>query len=244
MASQTFDENVRVHIGSHVQAPPDWINFDASPTLRLQRLPLVGGFLHRLSGMPDRFPDAVRYGDITKGLPFEDGSVSAVYASHVLEHLSFEDFYAALEETRRILRPGGVFRLIVPDLAGRARRYLAAHEKGDAAAAERFMRETLLGRVSRPKSLKARAKALFGNEVHLWMWDEPSMQAALTAVGFADVRRCAIGDAANPAFGSVERHGRFFDHDLDDLPECAMECRKASIADEARPRTPAHAAAA
>ncbi len=237
-------EAVRVHIGSHVQAPADWINFDASPTLRLQRVPLIGGFLHRLSGMPDLFPDAVRYGDITKGLPFEDGSVSAVYASHVLEHLSHEDFYRALDETRRILKPGGVFRLIVPDLAGRARRYLAAYERGDGAAAERFMRETLLGRVSRPKSLKAQAKALFGNEVHLWMWDEPSMRAALSVVGFADIRRCAIGDASDPAFSSVERRGRFFDHDLEDLPECAMECRKASVAAEVRPHDAARATAA
>lgn len=235
---------IRVHYGSHVYAPADWINFDASPTLLLQRLPLIGGVLHKLSGMPEKFPAAVRYGDITRGLPFENGSVSAVYASHVLEHLSHEDFYAALEETHRMLRPGGVFRLIVPDLAGRARRYLEAHERGDGAAAERFMRETLLGRQSRPKTLKARAKALFGNEVHLWMWDEPSMRAALSAVGFGDIRMCKMGDAEDAAFRSVESRNRFFDEDLDGLPEVAVECRKTDVAASERSRGALHAAAA
>lgn len=238
------DTPMRVHYGSHVHAPEDWANFDASPTLLLQRLPLIGGTLHRMSGMAEKFPPSVRYGDITRGLPFEDGSVSAVYASHVLEHLSHEDFYAALEETHRMLRPGGVFRLIVPDLAGRAQRYLDGHARGDGAAAERFMRETLLGRQSRPKSLKARAKALFGNEVHLWMWDEPSMRAALSAVGFGDIRLCKIGDADDPAFRSVERRNRFFDEDLGGLPEVAMECRKTAVAASERSRGALRAAAA
>lgn len=230
MVNAANTDVIRVHYGCHVVAPADWENFDASPTLLAQRTPLIGGLLHKISGMPVRFPDSVRYGDITKGLPFADGTVSALYASHVLEHLSHEDFHAALRESYRILKPGGVFRLIVPDLAGRARRYLDAYDKGDPGAAERFINETLLGRQSRPKTLKAHLKAMFGNEVHLWMWDEPAMRAALASAGFADIRRCALGDAEDPAFKSVENPGRFADFDLGGLPECAIECRKPALA--------------
>jgi Methyltransferase domain len=53
-----------------------------------------------------------------------DGIAEGVYASHVLEHLSYDDFWIALRNTHRLLKPGGIFRLVVPDLEIRARKYL------------------------------------------------------------------------------------------------------------------------
>ena len=47
-------------------APKGWRNFDASPTLRFERLPLIGWLYTRNS---QRFPENVEYGDIVKGLP-------------------------------------------------------------------------------------------------------------------------------------------------------------------------------
>ena len=98
--------------------------FDNSPTLRIERIPIVGKILGRISGNGQRFPSDVRYGDICKGLPVVDGTVKGAYASHVLEHLSLEDFRVALVNTYRMLEPAGRFRLIVPDLEARARIYL------------------------------------------------------------------------------------------------------------------------
>src|ERR1700735_18590 len=123
-----------VHYGCALSAPPEWLNFDASPTLRLQSLPLVG----RLAGGPG-FPPNVHYGDIVRGLPVAQRSCRAVYCSHVLEHLSLHDFRTALLNTRRLLVDGGIFRLVVPDLKVAAQRYLA---DGSDAAALRFMEET------------------------------------------------------------------------------------------------------
>jgi predicted SAM-dependent methyltransferase len=47
--------------------------------------------------------------------PFADGSVDLVYASHCLEHFSYNRVPAVLAEWRRVLKPGGVLRLGVPD---------------------------------------------------------------------------------------------------------------------------------
>ena len=110
-----------VQFGCGACAPATWTNFDASPTLRLQRIPLLGAVLTR--GGP-RFPRGARYGDIVRGLPVEPGSCRAVYCSHVLEHLSLEDFRTALRNTFSCLRPGGIFRLVVPDFERLAREYL------------------------------------------------------------------------------------------------------------------------
>ena len=48
---------------------------------------------------------------------FADQSVEQVYASHVLEHLGYqEDLVTALKEIRRVLKPGGILKMSVPDL--------------------------------------------------------------------------------------------------------------------------------
>lgn len=44
----------------------------------------------------------------------------------------------------QLLRPGGVFRLVVPDLAWRARNFIEAHECGKPDAADEFMKTTYL----------------------------------------------------------------------------------------------------
>ncbi|MEX1108564.1 MAG: methyltransferase domain-containing protein [Dongiaceae bacterium] len=56
---------------------------------------------------------------------FATGSVSTIYASHVLEHLGFrEALPRALIEIRRVLNPGGPFLMSVPDLAVLSRLFL------------------------------------------------------------------------------------------------------------------------
>ena len=62
--------------------------------------------------------------DIRRGLPFEDGYFDAVYHSHVLEHLTAEVGEHFLYECLRVLRPGGVLRIVVPDLETIASLYL------------------------------------------------------------------------------------------------------------------------
>jgi len=66
--------------------------------------------------------------DLRRGLPFGDGEVDAVYHSHVLEHLSRRDAVALVNECARVLAPGGVLRVGVPDLEELARQYLSALE--------------------------------------------------------------------------------------------------------------------
>ena len=50
-----------------------------------------------------------------KKIPLKSGSLDRIYTSHCLEHLSEETVLHILSECRRMLRQGGVFRVIVPD---------------------------------------------------------------------------------------------------------------------------------
>lgn len=56
-------------------------------------------------------------------LPYEDQSVSLIYASHVLEHFGRWEMHDVLHEWYRVLVPGGVLRLAVPDFAACAKIY-------------------------------------------------------------------------------------------------------------------------
>jgi predicted SAM-dependent methyltransferase len=48
---------------------------------------------------------------------FPDGSAVEIYASHVYEHLGYQDeLHQAFREARRVLMPGGRLRISVPDL--------------------------------------------------------------------------------------------------------------------------------
>ena len=124
-----------VQYGCGFSAGDGWLNFDASPTLWIERLPVVGKLVSRaLAGNARHFPDDVEFGDIRKGPLVAPGSADAVYALHVLEHLSLDDFRTAIRNTHVMLAPGGVFRLIVPDLLARAKRYVRDAETDPRAA--------------------------------------------------------------------------------------------------------------
>jgi predicted SAM-dependent methyltransferase len=62
--------------------------------------------------------------DLRKPLPFADGEFDIVYHSHVLEHFSKIDATRFLRECWRVLKPGGLCRIAVPDLEGIATFYL------------------------------------------------------------------------------------------------------------------------
>lgn len=202
-----------VQYGCGLSAPQGWRNFDASPTLRLQRLPIIGGLVTR--GRV-RFPANVAYGDVVRGLPLADASCDGIYCSHVLEHLSLADFRTALRESRRVLKPGGLFRGVMPDLAVIARAYVADPAPG---AAVDFMNSTLLGAERRPRGLRGLVEEYFGNSRHLWLWDYKAAAAELEEAGFRDIRPAQFGDAAEPAFALVEEADRWQD-------ALGFECRR------------------
>jgi predicted SAM-dependent methyltransferase len=67
--------------------------------------------------------------DVRRPLPFPDHSFRAAYSSHLLEHLEPEVAGDLLAEMFRVLQPGGVIRIAVPDLEGICRAYLARLEE-------------------------------------------------------------------------------------------------------------------
>jgi len=205
MSNGYFMNNEYVQYGCGMSAPKSWKNFDASPTLRFERMPIIGKLYTKNSS---RFPENVEFGDIVRGLPVTTDSCIGVYCSHILEHLCLEDFREALKNTYKILKYGGCFRLVLPDLEYSIKQYLD-NSNSSTDASLSFLRETYLGKEKRSRGLKGFIAEWLGNSQHLWMWDYKSISLELKNEGFTNIRRANFGDSTDLMFNDVEDEGRW-----------------------------------
>lgn len=192
-----------VQYGCGLSVARGWRNFDGSPRLRIEKVPVVGRVLTRNRRL---FPDEVEFGDIVSGLPVEAASCKGLYCSHVLEHLCLKDCQQALRNSWALLQPGGIFRLVIPDLKASIQHYL---DNPSPQASSDFMRETSLGLETRPRNLAGLLSSWLGNSPHLWMWDARGMEQALADAGFVEIRQATFGDGSDPMFANVEERIRW-----------------------------------
>ena len=150
--------------------------------------------------------DEVLVHNLKKGIPAPDSTVDAVYHSHVLEHVDREAVPGFFAEILRVLKPGGVHRVVVPDLERYAREYLDSLERGltdpqarashDATVSQmilQMVRREPYGTSQQPPLQRRLENLLLGDarkrgESHVWMWDRVNLPAALERAGFTDVQ--------------------------------------------------------
>lgn len=112
-------ENKRlVNLGCGSRYHPIWINIDIAPCCS----------------------DVIPH-DLSKNIPLESSSCDVVYHAAVLEHIRPADTKAFLGECKRVLKPGGILRVGVPDLESMCQLYLAKLQtaaNGDNLAAHEY----------------------------------------------------------------------------------------------------------
>lgn len=111
--------------------------------------------------------------DVSKLTMYADESVGLIYASHVLEHFGRHEYKHVLKEWHRVLCPGGVLRLAVPDFSAVAALY---YEQG--------LLDGLSGLVGLVSGGQRDA-----SDYHKMIFDERLLGQALQEVGFKQVRR-------------------------------------------------------
>jgi SAM-dependent methyltransferase len=141
------DGKLRLHVGCGMIDAPGFVNVDlfAAPHVHVQ------SSIDDLSIFPD-------------------GCADLVYACHCLEHFGFRHTAFVLEEWARVLRPGGVLRIAVPDFAVIARAY-------GAGVGLRTLQSLLLGGQD------------YRLNFHAAVFDEPMLGDLMGRVGVADIRR-------------------------------------------------------
>jgi len=148
-------------------------------------------------------PEDVIVQDLRRGIPFEEGTFDLVYHSHLLEHIDHEQVLDFLRECYRVLKRGGVLRVVVPDLESWARHYVASldsqprsastaeHEQIIAGLLEQMVRRIPTTRDAQPRFVRFLESAFLGDSLstgwaHRWMYDQYTLGALLLRAGFSE----------------------------------------------------------
>jgi len=197
------DGEVKINLGCGPATLPGFDNIDNSPSVFLARHPLLKKLLYKLRVISKQhyetpWPRDIIWRDASRRLPYADDAVDKLYSSHFLEHLKRDKAVAVLEECRRVLKPGGIFRLVVPDLHYHARRYveetdaLLAADSAERETLDRFMYTVSGGYTHRRRS------------AHYYMYDWPTFKLLLTKLGFVNVEQKGYQQSADPELAALD----------------------------------------
>ena len=177
-------KNLQLHIGSGPYNLDSWINLDIFPA--------------QLST------------NVLWGLPFTDGQCRFVFLSHLLEHLFYPtDAMGLLNDIYRILEPGGVVRIVVPDIE----QCLRAYQEGNREFFDKRVEHWGVGdgNATRLEHFLSYAGAgpdpawLF--EAHKFGYDFETLERALQRAGFKTIIRSRFMASEHVAL-QVDEHSQ------------------------------------
>lgn len=176
-----------LQLGCLGEVAPGWVNTDVTPHIWVARVPGLARLLRATRMITaDRYAQhrrgvysQVRYLNVGKRFPFADASFDNVFSAHMLEHLYRAEAENCVREAYRVLRPGGVFRVLVPDLDRLVRNYDEAHP------------EPMLQKIYENTQRRDKNR-------HHWMYTASSLANVLRGAGFTQVERCTYRQGRCP----------------------------------------------
>lgn len=172
---------VRIHLGCGPVRLEGWVNVDLDAAVT---------------------PDLVA--DLGRPFPFADGCASLIHAEGVMCQLDLGGGYRFLRECRRLLVPDGRVRLLTPDLAAFARRYLADYESGGRGLVDLWHHGTGL-----PLRTDTPCEVLNVGlrDFHGFMYDDATLEIVARECGF-DPRRVEFRESEVPELRGIDQRSR------------------------------------
>lgn len=164
----------RLHWGCGPITPVGWLNSDVS-----------------------NYPGVDLVADIRDGLPIADNTFDYIVAIHVLPEIPYGDLDRTLTELRRVLKPGGVLRLSLPDMD----LALRAYQNGDV---DYFLIDDSIVRSLAGKMIVQ--LTWYGRSRCMFTWDFAA--ELLNRNDFRDVARCSYRHTASDFAGIIELDDR------------------------------------
>ncbi|HEY7292956.1 MAG TPA: methyltransferase domain-containing protein [Vicinamibacterales bacterium] len=188
MAGDSVPAGLWINIGSGPGNADGWIGVDGSWQALFAGRPRLARIASRLVRRPvGAWPAGIVRSNLRRRLPFDDESAAVVYSSHTLEHLHRNEAVRALNEMRRVLKRGGVCRVVVPDVHAIVRWYL---EKASSAEPEGASDQLMSMMLLRPRSAETRVgllaqyRRLTDFDSHKWMYDQAGLVRLFRDAGF------------------------------------------------------------
>ena len=159
-----FGNHLRLNWGCAGHTRPLWINSDRN----------------------DADPSVNLPGDIRDGLPLETDTIDYAVSIHALPEVPYDGLIPVLRELKRVLKPGGVLRLCLPDLL----KGIDAYRRGD--------RDYFLVPDSDAKSLGAKLiTQLIWYGYSRTLFTSEFIEEQLLKAGFRSVAHCSYQKTAS-----------------------------------------------
>ena len=133
--------------------------------------------------------------DLRYGLPGPPRTATFIYSEHVLEHLSLDSGRRLLADCHRILAPGGVVRLAMPDLGD-----LVDHYRGHWRD-QVWLSDPVYSHIDSPAYMLNYAMRAWG---HQHVYDREELHLRLREAGFLAVEDRARGESPHPELQGLE----------------------------------------
>ena len=166
-----IDRGVKLNLGSFTHMFHGWRNLD-----RID-----------LSGWARDNGYAFTRWDLSAGLPYDDRVADLIFMSHALEHFDYDVGERLLRECRRVLRPGGLIRVAVPD----GRRLVDLYRSGEIRS---LLQVTSLD--DDASDARVLHELLYGGD-HRATYDEESLLRTFKRAGFASARRATFRESTS-----------------------------------------------
>lgn len=159
--------------------------------------------------------------DLRNGVPAADNSLEVVYHSHMLEHLTNADGLTFLTECYRVLQPGGMMRVIVPDLGA----WCKAYVHGEDFFFDSYRRNVLQSDYDRYPTNSAVFMGMLHNHDHKMGYDFDLLSHRLKTIGFERITRTLFQESVLPEIVEIETH-----EPVRTMESLCLECYKPAAA--------------
>ena len=143
----------------------------------------------------------------TQTWPFPGEVFDFAFSEHMIEHVTHDAGAIVLGQAHRVLRPGGVLRIVTPDLS-----FLTDLHRQDGDWTEmqsQYVREAFQ---NYNEVKDSNAAQIINNFVRNWghqfIYDFISLKKALEDAGFSEVKRCRVGESDHEELRDIENAGR------------------------------------
>jgi len=168
--------SVKLNVGCGTDYKKGWVNIDNNSDNNIEELDLNW--------------------DLRNRLPFDEESVDFIFNEHLLEHLTVKETLTVLKDFMRVLRPGGVLRIAMPDLEKVIDDYLKNDFKNNPTVKSFGL-----------EFVKTRAELInmsFRWWGHKWLYDWEELERRLKEAGFRKIKRARLGKSKYQELRNLE----------------------------------------
>jgi len=199
---------MRLNLGCGPVHPAHWVNVDGSNRAWLaSRFSWLDRFLVTLWILPPtEFNATTVYANLLRRLPWGDHTVEAIYMGEILEHFSQKEGEHVLRECYRVLKPGGILRIRVPDHACFWKNYIEEYTRIMEQPRDEWSLDHTRWTAMYFHDICIRRPRFWQSmgHYHKWMYDEISLILLVEAVGFQCVERKTFHQSCIPQIEVVE----------------------------------------